>query len=71
MREESNRAFTFLVEAGEKIPAKNTGGNEMSIFKPKSKRAVLGNISRCLRLSLAFSEMMRPFLIIESFEVND
>lgn len=32
--EESNRALTFLVEAGPKIPSKDSGGNSLEIFNP-------------------------------------
>ena len=28
----TNRAFTFLVEAGPKLPRANTGGNEKDVF---------------------------------------
>lgn len=33
---QTNRALTYLIEAGEKLPPLNTGGNELDVINPGS-----------------------------------
>lgn len=69
---ETNRAFVYLVEAGEyKVPQPNTLGNELSIFDTASERAILGNVSRNIVLIMKFIEVIQPQLIVSQLEFSN
>ena len=71
VNEETNRSFALIVETGEKIPDFDSGGTFEDIFHPESDKAVLGHITRNLRLSLRFSEMMNYYLVLKDLKIKD
>ena len=67
---ESNRAFVFLVEAGDKIPKAEKQGNELSLFYPDDPKSIYGNVSRNMNLIFTFAEMMNPFLVFKNIQIE-
>ena len=63
--DESNRAFVYNIQTGiNKIPSEISLGNEISVFKEKSKYSVLGHISRNIKLIFGFIDLLKPNLDI-------
>lgn len=59
------------METGLKIPNWKDGGNREDIFEPESEAADLGEISRNVRMSIAFSEMMNFHIAVKSVEFKE
>lgn len=61
----SNRAFVFLIEAGDqKTPDEGTLGNELYAVDKNGDGAENGNVTRSILILKQFIEVMRPFPIV-------
>lgn len=61
----SNRAFVYLIEAGEqKTPDEGTLGNEQFAIDKTGKGAENGNVTRSILILKQYFEVMRPFPMI-------
>lgn len=64
-KDHSNRAFIFLVEAGDsKVPSPGTLGNELALFYRNSVDAKWGNVTRNIALLMKFTEVVQPYMVV-------
>lgn len=70
--DETNRAFVFLVEAGDdKKPKPHTLGNELALFDPDNKLAEWGHVTRNISLLMRFTEIVQPYLYIKDMQYSE